>query len=394
MATDSADLLEAVRSIYQFIARTAERTEAGVCWETINYQNKPHRDPGIFNGTGGISFFLVDAWPFTGEPEALVLAQGAIAWCAGYPGKCYQRGLHFGKTGAALAALHKAAALREPEVPALCLQNAGVILSEPPGPVTDLIGGAASNGLYLLKLWARTQDQAFLRGAERCAAWIDSVMTRDERGTHCPVSPDVTFGFPPDPYLGVAHGIAGIAHFVACLAEATRSERWATLARELFDTVARYALPIHGGVNWPVSIGREELPRCQWSHGAGGIGLTFLTAHRVFREPRYLDLAVQAAEATYGYGDFRNSYTVCTGLAGSGGLFIEVYGATGNALWKQRAHEFARKCLAYRESTPDGDAWPTDAKGLYSADFGNGAAGVGHFFLRLLADGNLPDPTM
>ena len=114
----------------------------------------------------------------------------------------------------------------------------------------------------------------------------------------------------------------------------------------------------------------------------------------MLREPRYLDLARQAGEATYGYGDFRSNYTVCTGLAGSGGLFLELYAATAEVRWKERAYEFARKCIAYRESTPDGDAWPTDARGLYSADFEYGAAGVGHFLLRLLADGKLADPLM
>jgi lantibiotic modifying enzyme len=192
----------------------------------------------------------------------------------------------------------------------------------------------------------------------------------------------------------VAHGIAGVAHFVACLAEATGAERWATLARDLFDTVARYAQPAHGGLNWPATIVGTELKRCQWSHGAAGIGVTFLTAHRVLRDPRYLDLALQAAEATYGYGDFRNNYTVCTGLAGSGSLFLEVHRATRDPLWKERAHEFARKCLAYREATPAGDAWPTDAKGLHSADFEYGASGVGHFLLRLISGDELPDPVM
>ncbi len=136
------------------------------------------------------------------------------------------------------------------------------------------------------------------------------------------------------------------------------------------------------------------MPRCQWSHGAAGIGLTFLTAFRVLKDSRYLDLAVQGAHATYGYGDFRKNYTQCTGLAGSGELFMEVYRATGDGRWKQRAIEFALLGLDYRESTPQGDAWPTDAPGLHSADFLYGAAGVGHFFLRVLSDGRLSMPLM
>jgi hypothetical protein len=394
MENANEPLLAAVHSIHGFIKRTAERSDTGCCWETIDYGNKPHRDPGIFNGVGGISFFLVDSFPHTADAESLVLAQGAIDWCAAFSGKHFKRGLHLGKTGAALAALHKANTLGEAATPTFSLANAATIISEPPGPMTDLLGGEASNGFFLLKLWARTRDEAHLAGAERCADWLDRNVVRDERGTHCPVDPGGTTGFPPRLFLGAGHGISGIAHFLVLLAEATGKDRWAAFARELLDTLARYSRPAHGGLNWPVFIGAEDLPRCQWSHGAAGIGLTYFTASRVLREPRYLDMALMAAEATYGYGDFRSNYTMCTGLAGGGGLLLEAYVATGDLRWKARANEFALLCIAYRESTPSGDAWPTDAKGLYSADFGYGAAGVGHFLLRLISDGRLPMPVM
>ncbi len=391
---DIASLEAAVHSIYAFIARTAEPAKAGRCWVTIDYENKPQRDPSVFNGVGGISFFLVDYHRRFHAPAALALAQEAIDWCAAFDGTCYERGLHLGKTGAALAALHLASAREDAALPAFSLANAATILREPPGPVTDLLGGAASNGLYLLKLFARSRDEAHLRGAERCAEWLAAQMTRDEPGTHCCINPSGELGFPPEAYLGAAHGITGIAHFLALLAEATPDDRWAGLARELFATAFRHARPIHDGLNWPVRLGQEELPRCQWSHGAAGIGLTLLTAHRVFGEQSFLDVAVQAAEATYPYGDFRHNYTQGTGLAGGGELLLETYRATGDPRWRERAIEFARLGLAYRESTPEGDAWPTDVPGLYSADFGYGAAGFGHFVLRILADGAIPLPLM
>ena len=388
MTTELDPIAAAVDSIFEFIQRTAEPVEVGRCWVTIDYENKPQRDPSVFNGVGGISFFLVDFFRRSGRPEALALARDALDWCVAFRGKHHQRGLHVGKTGVALAALHKSIALGEAAVPDYCLENARVILREPPGPVTDLLGGEASNGLYLLKLWARTQEDEHLRGAERCAAWIESRITRDALGTHCLVDPDnLLGGFPARIFLGAAHGISGVAHFLACLAEATRAERWAGLARELFDTVLRYAQPIHGGLNWSPCIDNPGLVRCQWSHGAPGIGLTLLTAHRVLGEARYRECAVAAAEATWHYGDFRQNYTQCTGLAGGGELLLEIHRATGDTRWKDRAREFALQCVCYKETTPGGDAWPTDVPGLYSADFEYGASGVGHFLLRVLDDG-------
>jgi hypothetical protein len=257
-----------------------------------------------------------------------------------------------------------------------------------------LLGGEASNGLYLLKLWARTQDRLHLQGAVRCATWLEAQMTRDALGTHCVVDPLNRLGFRAKIFLGVAHGLSGIAHFLACLAGATRDERWANLAGELYATVTRQARPVHGGLNWPGFIGEEKLVRCQWGHGAAGIGLTYLTAHRYLGDPAYLKLAVQAAEATFGYGDFRKNYTQATGLAGGGELLLEVHRATGEPKWKQRALDFAHQCLRYRESVPEGDLWPTDAPGLPSADFDYGASGVGHFLPRVCSDESIAMPLM
>jgi len=291
--------------------------------------------------------------------------------------------------------LHRANLLDQP-IPDLCHANAKIILSEPEGPITDLIGGAASNGMYLLKLWSHTDNEAYLRGAERCAIWLEQQMVRDEHGTHCTIDPEHRMGgFPDNIYLRAAHGISGVAHFLACLAEQSQNDNWAKLAREIYGTLDAQARPARGGLNWPMFIGQDELVRCQWSHGAAGIGLTYLAAHRAFGDSKYLETAVQAAEATYAYGDYRNNYTQSTGLASGGELLLEVYRATGDLKWKERAVDFANRCLAYKEITPDGeDAWPTDEKGLYSADFDYGASGVGHFLLRVCSDGKIPMPLM
>uniref|UniRef100_UPI0040494DD8 lanthionine synthetase LanC family protein n=1 Tax=Cephaloticoccus sp. TaxID=1985742 RepID=UPI0040494DD8 len=394
VSPDTEPLEAAIHSIFGFIERTAERTDTGITWETINYKNEPHHSISVFNGVGGISFFLVDYYRRYGNPVALELSQGAIDWCTNLQGEHFKRGLHFGQTGVAAAALHRAVALHEP-TPEVAIANAKVILAGPPGPITDLIGGEASNGFYLLKLWQHTGDTTYLQGAERCAIWLEQQLVRDEHGTHCLIDPQNSMnGFPDKIFLGVAHGVSGVAHFLTYLAEETHNERWANLARDIFATVTRYARQSMGGLNWPNRIDTEELTRCQWSHGAAGIGLTYLNAHRVLGDPETLETAIQAAEATYGYGDYRNNYTQCTGLAGGGELLLEVYRATGDSKWKDRAVDFAHQCIAYREMTPEGDAWPTDAKGLYSADFDYGASGVGHFLLRVCYDGKIPMPLM
>lgn len=76
VSPDTEPLEAAIHSIFGFIERTAERTDTGITWEKINYKNEPHHSISVFNGVGGISFFLVDYYRRYGNPVALELSQG------------------------------------------------------------------------------------------------------------------------------------------------------------------------------------------------------------------------------------------------------------------------------------------------------------------------------
>lgn len=105
-----------------------------------------------------------------------------------------------------------------------CEHNADVILREDPGPFTDLMGGAASNGLYLLRLWQTTKEPRYLDGARRNGAWLCDQLVRDDDGCHCLCRPDGKFG--NRLFLGAAHGISGVAHYLLLLHEATGDATW------------------------------------------------------------------------------------------------------------------------------------------------------------------------
>jgi len=194
--------------------------------------------------------------------------------------------------------------------------------------------------------------------------------------------------------MGVAHGIAGVAHYFLLLHEATQESDWSDCAREILETLVRHAIPDKGGLNWGGLLGETRLARCQWSHGAAGIGLVFLKAYELLKEPSYYEVALKAAETTYAYGDYRHNATQCIGLSGCGELFVELHRVSQEGHWLRRAGEFAELAVAYKEALPEGDAWPTDEPGLFSADYMYGAAGVGHYFLRLCTPGEISMPLM
>ncbi len=368
-----------------------ERDGTRARWETLDYANRPHYGISLFNGVGGIPVFLADYARLRGNEEARALALGALEWCALPEHAGWVRGLHFGKAGPAFSALLNEGALESPAVAGLVAKVDDAILNEDPGPVTDLVGGAASNGFYLLESWKVRGTSAYLDGATRCGEWLLRQLARDDSGCHCLVSPGSNM-FGGHVFLGLAHGIAGVALFFTLLHEATRETAWKSAALEIFDTLERHARPVHGGWNWPGVIGEDECSRCQWSHGAPGIGMAFLKAYEIFGELRLLRAALMAGEATFAYGDLRQNATQCIGLAGCGDYLLELARVTREPRWLERANGFGRMTVAYRATLPEGDVWPTDGVGLYSPDFMYGGAGIGHFLLRLETQGELPMP--
>ena len=235
-----------------------------------------------------------------------------------------------------------------------------------------------------MKLWKKTGEDIYLQGALRCADWNSQHLRRDALGTHCLVDPG-RLAFGGTPYLGLSHGIAGVAYFFAVLFETTKDERWKNIAEELLRTLTQSAQEDHGGLNWAGRLGEGGLTRCQYSHGASGVGLVFAQVARIFVDDELLAVALRAGEAAYHYGDHRNNPTLCTGLAGSGELFVELYRQSKDILWLTRAQEFARLASAYKARIGKQDYWPTDTPNLYSADFTYGVSGTGYFFLRTYA---------
>ena len=383
--TSSERLVEMAKTgaaaVFGYIERTAEAVPDGVCWQTLTYDNEPQYDASLASGVAGISLFLSDYYRLTGAARARELAEGACRWCSAPEREIEGDSLLGGRAGVGLAWLWLANATGDRNALAQAAGIAQHLLARDPGPVTGLYSGAAGEGIFLVRLAAASRDERHLAGAARRGAWLAEVALRNESGAgvHWPYQTD------DEPWygLGFGPGVAGIGCFLLALHESTREVRWADLTREAAQTLTAQAKPDHGGLNWPQTIGEAELLRCQLCDGSPGVGLFFARAYEALGEPRYLETARAAAEATYAYGDVRRNPSQCHGLAGNAELFVELYRLTREPVWLDRAHDFATRALAYRARTPEGDVWQADDPGYTSPEYLYGAAGTGHFFLRL-----------
>jgi lantibiotic biosynthesis protein len=387
---------EGAASVYRYIERTAEEVPDGVRWQTLDWENQPQYDLSIFYGVAGIALFLADYYRLTGNTRALELSHGAAKWCSrperlqeGSVEEWRRDGLGRGRAGAGMAWLSLFRATGERRFLDGATAIAGDLLGKEPGPVTDWLDGATGEGIFLLRLGEASGEARFVDGASRIGKWLASVAIRDERGLFWPWQVD-------DPehgeWFGLSFipGMAGNAHFLVSLYQATRDESFADVARAAAQTLQRQAVPDHGGLNWPDTldgVAHGEALRCQWCYGAPGVGLFFVKAFEALGDPEYLVTAEAAGEATYQYGDVRQNAVQCHGMAGNADLFLDLYRACPDPsrkhLWLDRAHDFGRRMFAYRTIAPEGDVWQADDPGVSSPDYMMGAAGTGHFFLRL-----------
>lgn len=398
-------------SVFEYIERIAEVIPDGVRWETLSYENKLQYAVSASTGVSGISLFLSDYYRLTGLTKARDLALGANQWCSAPERNIEEEDLGAGRAGIGMAWLRFAKVTNDSKALAKASEIADILLKLNPGPVsaklarghkgvqaTDFYRGAAGEGIFLIRLWEMSGEDRYLSGAVRNGEWLSSVATRDEMGCYWPIYVSKIDDPPPSgKFLGFCHGIAGIGYFLVLLYQATKDSHWVELIHEIDETLSKRAIPDLGGLSWPRFIGdpkAKEKAEWQWCHGSAGIGLFYTKAYEVMSEEYYLKTAKAAGETTFAYGDFRNSPIQCHGLSGNAELFIELYRLTQDNLWLERARDFATRIFSYRITSPEGYIWQIDGPGLYSPDFLCGAAGIGHFYLRLGASDQLRMPLL
>ncbi len=388
---------EGAVSVFGQVARQAEVVPEGIRWQTVDYKNDLQYGSDAYNGISGISLFLSDYYHLFKSTQSKELAQGAVQWCIQEDHRVKGEGLYLGMSGIGLACLRYAIVTGDATILDQAEKVAEGIMVSPPGPGTELFWGAAGRGIFMLRLWEATQNTRYLTDAIETGKWLNEVAIRN-RELGC-----IWLFNSNDEYknqfknLSFGHGTAGIGYFFAMLFKTTQQHRWHDIIEEIKNTLDKHAKPDQEG-NWGIefdTVGETAgMDIGQWCNGAPGVGLFYCKAYDLLKEPAYLEVAKKAGETAFAYGDWRKNPTQCHGLAGNAELFIELYRVTQDTLWIKRAGDFGNRAFAYRQKSDKGDIWQADEPGHNSPDFMCGAAGTGHFFLRLYEPDKLSMPFM
>ncbi len=115
-----------------------------------------------------------------------------------------------------------------------------------------------------------------------------------------------------------------------------------------------------------------------------GIILTFMKAYEVLQDPYYKTI-VEEALLTYPAYIVKNNFTLDTGIAGLGEIYLEAFRILNNNEWKHRADWIANfyRHTFFRPDENEGH-WLMQESYDVTADLMVGVSGIIHFLLRCL----------
>ena len=257
----------------------------------------------------------------------------------------------------------------------------------------DALGGSAGAILGMLRLYRDSQSSSVLKRATKCGEHLLALPRQGADGRRTWISQS------GKALNGMSHGAAGYAYALASLASSTGREDFAAAATECiaFENssydVAR--------ANWP-DLRPDDGPvfRCQWCHGAPGIGLSRIAMIKrgVCDAKSYgnLDANFLATDIGNAVAGAEEAWpvqldTMCCGTLGS----IELFWEAGNLLARSDLRDTAAgRLMAVLETAASaGDyRWNTGSR-QFNVGLFRGLAGVGYTCLRQ-ADRSLPNILM
>ena len=391
--------LVAAEKAAAWIRASAVRTAEGLSWPA-DPRDRDSVNTTLYAGTPGIVLFFLEGYHATGKEVYVRDACGGADSLL--PAVLTEKGmgLYEGLSGVlfALEETYKATGderyrrgflrglerIRGAAVP----KGAGVEW----GSVTDIIGGSAGTGLFLIYAFHETGDRAWLDLAGRAGLRLIELGRLDQGGLKWAMDPEYPRLMP-----NFSHGTAGIAYFLARLSQETKLKEFLEAAL----SGARYLLAVadtEGGVCriFHHEPDGKDLFYLGWCHGPVGTGRLFYVLGEATGDKAWLGWLRKSANTLISSGlpeketpGFWNNDGLCCGLAGVGEFFLDLSGALGDDSYREFCGRVTARLLV-KASVADGRMSWVQAEHrlrpellIAQTGYMQGAAGIGMFLLSL-----------
>jgi lantibiotic modifying enzyme len=405
--------LDAALRAASWIQSVEQSTGAGKTWPA-DPENPGQVTSDLYAGSAGVVLFFLEAYATTGDVRLLSDARaGADDLLARIPENLGRpdAGLYTGAAGMGFALLetHQATgderyrAGVERVVKLLRTQaresGDGIEWSD----VTDIIGGSAGTGLFLLRVADELDAPQAGKLAIAAGRRLVQLGQDAEQGKKWAMSPSYDRLMP-----NFSHGTAGIAYFLATLYQQTGEQAFLDAAVAGARYLQAVAKTDDGGcLVFHHEPGGEDLFYLGWCHGPVGTARLFYRLAEVTGDPEWMTWVRRCARSliTSGIPEGRtpgywNNVGQCCGAAGVAQLFIDLYRVTGERQFQDFAIRITADLLDRATRTDGGLKWAQAEHRvrpeLLVAQTGymQGAAGIGLLFLHLDAVDHNRQPTI
>lgn len=241
----------------------------------------------------------------------------------------------------------------------------------------DLSEGWAGEGIALLQcleLLDRERLQPLLNN------YLNNVLSRQSPDGSWPLYSHS--GKKKDIYTGMEKGVAGMIWFLLCYLESTSDKTIEAAAQKSMAWLIKSSYMKKGRYNWTVSTYNKETDKWDLDIGIPGILLVLAKAYELFRVPLYKEI-VEMHFNKIRPRLLEMDFSLKSGLAGIGELYLELYRVFGDAEWKNRADWIASVFInTFQEIDDAVGYWLVDPSHMATADLFTDNAGIIHFLLR------------
>ena len=395
--------LDAAEKAAAWIRASAILTPEGLTWPAAPKDPKS-ANTSLYAGAPGVVLFFLEAYRATGNDPYLRDARAGADALLGAVPKERGMGLYEGLAGVLFALEETFRATGDKKYRQGVLEGLERIRGSATakgagvewGPVTDVIGGGAGTGLFLVYAYHRTKDRAWLDLASRAGARLAELGRPEGGGLKWAMDPEYPRLMP-----NFSHGTAGIAYFLAELYRETRRKEF--LEAALLG--AKYLLTVASTEGETCQVFHHEpdgkdLYYLGWCHGPVGTARLFYALGEVTGDPAWTGWVWKSANSLLKSGipeketpGFWNNDGICCGLAGVGEFFLDLGRVFSDSSYRGSLERITARLLA-KASVEGGRMSWLQAEHRARPDFlvaqtgyMQGAAGIGMFLLRLDAAG-------
>ena len=398
-AAQSRPHLDAAGDAAKWIRASGIRTAAGLTWPADPADLKSVGTT-LYTGAPGVVLFMLELHHATRDASYLADARaGADELIARLPAET-QTGLYTGIAGIGftLGEVHRATGDRKYRDAMAAVVRELTERAQPTGAgvqwseVTDIIGGNAGTGLFLLHAAKYLDDPAARLLAAKAADRLIEAAIPEHGGLKWMMEPKFARLMP-----NFSHGTAGIAYFLARVYEETKDQKYldASLAgarylQAIAKTDGDICLIHH---NQPQGL---ELYYLGWCHGPVGTARLWRQLAKVTGDHAWDGWVDKSARAILQSGipetltdGFWNNVSQCCGSAGVGQFFLDLHRTRANPTYLAFAKRMTEDLLKRGTRDAKGLRWVqaehrVQPKLLVAqTGYMQGAAGIGMWLLRL-----------